>query len=302
MALLLCISLFYSPITAYAAVSTPVAPPTVEAEVIGTLLRIRTTSGFFAVEAVYVNDRRFNHRVDSALVIDISQYIATGGTIAVFAVDFAGNFSDTVLLSPPPPAQPSPPNNLTPDGQGEVLDHLTDGDGIEFITINTAAGNVFHLIIDHTRNSNNVYFLNAVTEWDLLALAAQAEMTAPPHINITPAPQPAEPIIIPHETPPPVAEIQATPPPTPTADDEDGGGRAGMFIFMAIAGAVAFGVMYYMKIVKPKQEREMYSTDEEYAEGDDFEDVDSDDAEGIEVSENSTDSEGTFNVDSDKYE
>ena len=205
LALLLCMGFFYTPVTVYAgdgedeaaasnqisaetetsapiitnippAFVGPVAPPTVDAEIIGSLLRIRTTSGFFAVEAVYVNGRRFNHRVDSALVIDISQYITTGGTIAIHAVDFAGNHSDTVLLTPPPPFEPPPPNNITPDGQGEVLDHLRSGDGIEFITITTPIGNVFHLIIDHTRSSNNVYFLNAVTEWDLLTLAAEAEL------------------------------------------------------------------------------------------------------------------------------
>ena len=87
------------------------------------------------MEAVYINGRRFNHRVDSALVLDISQYLASGDTIAIHAVDFAGNYSNTVLLTPPPPALPPPPNNFTPDGQGEVLDHLTDGDGVEFITV-----------------------------------------------------------------------------------------------------------------------------------------------------------------------
>ena len=280
-ALLLCMSFFIAPATVFAGENgqgagannptqteraTHVAPPTVDAEIIGSLLRIRTTSGFFAVEAVYINGRRFNHRVDSALVIDISQYIATGNTIAIHAVDFAGNYSDTVLLTPPPPAQPPPPNNFTPDGQGEIQDSLTDGDGIEFFTITTEAGNVFHLIIDHTRSSNNVFFLNAVTEWDLLTLAADAELAVPPHI----APPTPPPVIIEREPP-------EEPPTEPTQEPiaEESGGRLGTFIFLIIAGAGTFGVIYYLKILKPKREREMYGGGGDGDEdADEFEDVD----------------------------
>ena len=272
LALLMCASLFIFPTTAAAA---NVAPPAVEAEIIGSLLRIRATSGFFAVEAVYINGRRFNHRVDSALVIDISQYIATGDTIAVFAVDFAGNYSNTVLLTPSIPAQPPPPNNITPDGQGEVLDHLTGEDMIEFITITTPAGNIFYLIIDHARDSNNVYFLNATTEWDLITLAAGAELAAPPHISghLTP-------IVVVEPEPPPVMEEPAELPPPesepmPTEPVEDEGGRTGMFIFLGIVGAGAFGVIYYLKILKPKKEREMYG-DGGDEEADEYEDVDDD--------------------------
>lgn len=275
MALLMCMSLFLFPQAVYAAEDNRhIAPPFVEAEIIGSLLRIHTASGFHAVEAVYINGRRFNHRVNSALVIDISQYIATGDTIAVHAVDFAGNHSNTVLLTPPVPAQPPAPNNLTPDGQGELLDHLTSWDMLEFITIETPTGNIFYLIIDHTRSSNNVFFLNPVTEWDLLTLAADAGLPAPPHISSPQMPTPP-PVVIEHdppaptETPPPDTAVE--PPPV----EADSGGGAGRLIFLGIAGAGAFGVIYYLKIYKPKKEREMYGGgDEETAEGDAFEDVD----------------------------
>lgn len=284
MALLLCMGFFLAPATVFADENeqgagaydpvhvervTDVAPPTVEAEILGSLLRIRTTAGFFAVEAVYINGRRFNHRVDSALVIDISQYITTGNTIAIQAVDFAGNYSDTVFLSPPTPAQPPIQNNFTPDGQGEIVDSMTDGDGIEFFTITTASGNIFHLIIDHTRSSNNVFFLNAVTEWDLLTLAADAELPIPQHIS---PPTPPPPIIVEHEPPPIYEEPPAEQTPAPTAEDE--GGRMGTFIFLLIAGGGAFGVIYYIKILKPKKEREMYGGDDGYEDDDEYEDVD----------------------------
>ena len=268
MAMLMCIAFLFAPVKAYAANNNqPVAPPAVEAEIIGSLLRIRTTAGFFAVEAVYVNGRRFNHRVDSALVIDVSQYLAAEQTIAVYAVDFAGNHSNTVLLSPPPPLLPPVPNNITPEGQGAVLDHLNSWDNIEFITIETPAGNIFHLIIDHSRDNNNVYFLNAVTEWDLLHLAAEAEL-----------PMPVQRIEMPTitEPSPTVSEQPTTIPPVPAPAEDEGGSRIGLYIFLLIGGGAAFGVIYYLKILKPKQEREMYggSEDEEYEDGDSFEDID----------------------------
>ena len=299
MALLMCMSLFLTPITAYAYPNeneSPVAPPTVEAEFVGSLLRIRALSGFYAVEAVYINNRRFNHRVDSALVIDVSSYIASGETIAVHAVDFAGNHSNTVLLTPPAPFQPPVPNNLTPDGHGEVLDHLTNMDLIEFITIETPTGNIFYLVIDHSRSNNNVFFLNPVTEWDLLTLAADAELAVPPHVvQLPPTNQPT---ITEHE-PPPVTEAPDPEPEPPV--EEESGGRVGTFIFLLIAGAGAFGVIYYLKILKPKKEREMYGDGgEDYNENDDFEDVD--DSEYPEQSEDADeDIEGAYDVDRSKY-
>ena len=210
-------------------------------------------------------------------MVDISQYIANGNTIAIHAVDFAGNSSDTVLLTPPPPAQPPPPNNITPDGQGEVLDRLTDEDGVEFLTITTPAGSVFHLIIDHTRANNNVYFLNAVTEWDLLTLAAEAQLPVPPQIS-PPQPPPQEPIVIEREP----QEYEPEPTPPIEQDPAEDGGGMGTFIFLGIGGAAAFGVIYYIKIYKPKQEREMYGDgdNDDGGDGDDgFEDLDENEGE-----------------------
>ena len=63
------------------------------------------------------------------------------------------------------------PTALTPDGQGTVMDNVTDGDGKEFFTFTTPSENTFYLVIDRQRDSENVYFLNAVTENDLMALA-----------------------------------------------------------------------------------------------------------------------------------
>jgi len=59
---------------------------------------------------------------------------------------------------------------FTPPGVATVIDNAISANGKEFFTITTEAKNVFYLIIDRQRNTENVYFLNAVTEADLLAL------------------------------------------------------------------------------------------------------------------------------------
>jgi hypothetical protein len=58
----------------------------------------------------------------------------------------------------------------TPDGTGSVVSDTTNGDGKEFLTIETSDGNVFYLIIDKQKTGDNVYFLDTVTTKDLLSL------------------------------------------------------------------------------------------------------------------------------------
>ena len=60
------------------------------------------------------------------------------------------------------------------DGTGTVVDKATEGSK-EFYTIATDAGNVFYLIVDKDKESNNVYFLDTTKERDLIALAEKAE-------------------------------------------------------------------------------------------------------------------------------
>ena len=105
--------------------------------------------------------------------------------LAALAVCF-GTFSVTAYAqSNEPQTEPAPveettepeetaePNPFTPNGTGTVLDNATSEDEKEFYTIVTEDENVFYLVIDKQRDTENVYFLNAVTESDLMALAEQ---------------------------------------------------------------------------------------------------------------------------------
>lgn len=147
------------------------------------------------------------------------------------------------------PVVPEPePNPFTPDGTGTVLDNATDEDGKEFFTIITPDENVFYLIIDRQRNTENVYFLNAVTERDLLALA---EKSGDMEGSISAIPEvPADPEPIPEPDPEPEPE-----------PDPPKSSNTGMIILVVAVVLIGGGAGYYLKIYRPKQ---LADTGDEY--------------------------------------
>lgn len=162
--------------------------------------------------------------------------------ISLLAVLCLAAFSTVVYAgvgdepTPTPTATPRPsPNPFTPDGTGTVLDNATDEDGKEFFTIITPDENVFYLIIDRQRSSKNVYFLNAVTEKDLLSLAEAAQDSE----SITPTPQP-KPETTPQPTPQPEPEqVQ----PVAKKRQRGIGGLLVVLVILLIGG----GAAYYFK-------------------------------------------------------
>lgn len=73
---------------------------------------------------------------------------------------------------------------LTPGGNLTVIDdvHQTnDKDEVEdkqFVTVQSKNGNTFYIIIDRSGDQENVYFLNAVDEADLMALMEDEQKSA----------------------------------------------------------------------------------------------------------------------------
>lgn len=152
---------------------------------------------------------------------------------------FAGGGGEEPPEPPTETAVPDP-KPFTPEGTGTVVDHASDGDGKEFYTIITADENVFYLIIDHQRDMENVYFLNVVTEQDLMALAGTTGKdgeSAIPEPEQTPTPEP---------TPEPEPE------PAPEALKNS---NMGMMLVIALVVLVGGGAAYYFKIYRPKQEQ-----------------------------------------------
>ncbi len=62
------------------------------------------------------------------------------------------------------------PRGFTPKGNATVVDDVKTENEKEFFTISTPNENIFYLIVDRARESENVYFLNEVTEQDLFSL------------------------------------------------------------------------------------------------------------------------------------
>lgn len=140
------------------------------------------------------------------------------------------------------PEPVSAPNPFTPEGTGTVIDNVTDEEGKEFFTIMTPDENVFYLVIDKQRATENVYFLGAVTEHDLLSLAQKSEEPATTPSVVEPMPEP-------------------TPEPTPEPEPKtDGMGKMFLIVLVVLAGGSA---AYYFKVYRPKQGQAV-STDDEY--------------------------------------
>lgn len=158
-------------------------------------------------------------------------------------------------VDPLPVEQPPEPQPFTPDGTGTVVDNTTDEDDKEFFTITTADEAVFYLVIDRQRSTENVYFLNAVTVSDLMALAEQDQKP---------------------EAPPPVTEPDPEPEPDPAPEPEpQKSGGAGMLLAALAVLALGGGAGWYFKIYRPKQQRAAEPEEDhaDYDEPDDYDDA-----------------------------
>jgi hypothetical protein len=227
------------------------------------------------VDAVWLEGETLNIEVTDkqtgvhrTLRLSLNEYAAGSEYVSVRAVDKNGNKSNTIQFKNPfydtdaeketdpdssEPAETKQPEEsesaipdgwtpFTPDGTGTVIDNVTEADGKEFFSIETEDGNVFYLIVDRQRQTDNVYLLNTVTEDDLLALAENGDGASQSAI---PAQDPDT------QNPPQATE---SPEPEPPASPAVGGGMTGgTVIFIGIAAIAAGGAGYYFKILRPKK-------------------------------------------------
>lgn len=238
LALVLCIGAFALPTTAFAAGGKDTVPPSLEASLTDGKVQIEAADDNSGVEAVYIDENRVNSLTDGKASVILKDYAGKEKSVSVYAVDYAGNHSETVKFDNPyyteskpeaqtsqnrhrpkvrerrhrqsPPAVrvvrliplpetqemlllkiaamliPATPRKKTHPRSRRGLSHRMAA--LPFwmkprkrLTINsftpllTEAGNVFYLIIDGKRDSQNVYFLNGVTEADLMALAEKGD-------------------------------------------------------------------------------------------------------------------------------
>lgn len=149
---------------------------------------------------------------------------------------------------------------LTPTGNAQLLDDVTDNENLQFITVTARDGNVFYFVIDHGAESENVYFLNVVDEADLNALIEKEETEVPE--------EPVEdPTLTEPENPSEAEE--------PIEPEEPEGNNAGFIIILVIAVVAGIGGYYY-KVILPKKKLKDADDIEDFGFEDEDEEFDDD--------------------------
>lgn len=161
------------------------------------------------------------------------------------------------------------------DGNGEVLDNVTDEkSGKEFYTITTANNNTYFLIIDHSSNTKNVYMLSMIDENDLKEFLSEEEPEAPEDTGTEPS-----------------VDFGDEPSGDDTPDDSEpeepkkDNNILGTVLVILVLGAIAGGGYFYFKIYKPKKEAQIADEDMEYVD------------EGVTINEDEVSENGEVNAD-----
>lgn len=151
---------------------------------------------------------------------------------------------------------------LTPKGNAQLVDDISDNENLQFITVTARDGNVFYFVIDKGANSQNVYFLNTVDENDLAALVEDYTPTnaaaEPQKPNASASPEPEQ-----------------TEQEQPKQQEQKKGNGIMLYIVLALIAAGVIGGYYY-KVILPKKKLE---------DADDIEDFELEETESEEISD-----------------
>lgn len=338
-ALMVSIGAFTLPLTAYAGGKTDTSPPVLSASLDGSTLHVSGSDAESGLQAVYVDGTRINSLADGSADVLLKDYAGTGRQVSVYAVDYAGNRSDTVKLENPYYEEPGvqvipaaaqvaqntaeqrvaavsvsagsaeegggssredagssgdtgsassgsgedageetsssiPDGAFTPEGTGTIQDAAVEGEGEkQFYTITTEDGNVFYLVIDGKRDANNVYFLNGVTEADLMSLAEKSNgsISVIPEEEACTCTEKCEAgsvntscLVCKNDlTGCTGKEVQPEEP-------ENEEGSIGMIVFLVLGVLAVVGIGYYVKVIRPRKQAEEEEEFDEDGYGDGF--------------------------------
>ena len=178
--------------------------------------------------------------------------ILLSGTMTVYAyVDETEETAAEPVISEETPEK----TEITPfsvAGNGQLLDDITDDETKQFLTVQTKNGNTFFMVIDRSRNSENVYMLSLIDENDLAEFLGEDETEL----------EEEKPAVAVEE--PRLEPVQEE----PRTEPEKGGMGMGAVLTMILLGAGSIGAYYYFKIWKPKrEEEEAESEDLEFYDG-----------------------------------
>ena len=129
-------------------------------------------------------------------------------------------------------------------GNGEVEDNMVDDPSKEFFTVKTKDGNTFFLVIDRARNSENVYMLSMIDEYDLQEFLDDEERNGQQEEE-TPA------VVLPETKPEPTPDVEIEEP-----KEESSGGMNKILLLVFVAALGGAGAFFYFYIYKPKPKEE----------------------------------------------
>ncbi len=175
-----------------------------------------------------------------AAMLMITAAVLFSGTMTAYAYadEAAEAAPEPVIAEETPEEAEDTPFSVA--GNGELLDDITDDETKQFLTVQTKNGNTFFMVIDRSRNSENVYMLSLIDEHDL-AEFIEEEKSEP--VEEKPA------VVVQEPQPEPVQE-ETLP------ETEKGGMGMGTVFTILLLGAGCVGGYYYFKILKPKREEE----------------------------------------------
>ena len=138
---------------------------------------------------------------------------------------------------------------LTPKGNAQLVDDVSDNENLQFITVTARDGNVFYFVIDKGAQSENVYFLNTVDESDLEALIEKTDKKP----TASAKPEQTE-----NTAETDLTETDKKDNPNTKAEKSEQPeqkNNSGLFIVLALTAAVGIGGYYY-KVILPKKKLE----------------------------------------------
>ena len=166
---------------------------------------------------------------------------------------------------------------LTPKGNAQLVDDVSDNENLQFITVTARDGNVFYFVIDKGAQSENVYFLNTVDESDLEALVEQSDKK--PTATAKPTTDDTEKDLTETDT---KDNSDTKAEKSEQTEQNKQKSNFGLLIVLALAAAVGIGGYYY-KVILPKKKLEQADDLDDF----DFEDEDTETV----VNEDDVDSE-----------
>ena len=140
---------------------------------------------------------------------------------------------------------------LTPKGNAQLVDDISDNENLQFITVTARDGNVFYFVIDKGAQSENVYFLNTVDESDLEALVEKSDKKP----TATSKPEQTENTAETDSTENDKKNTDSKTEKTEQPEQNRPKNNSGLFIILALAAAAGIGGYYY-KVILPKKKLE----------------------------------------------